>query len=316
MRRAVIFPPQPANLREMRDELAAALQRMARGEAPFENPIPKTQTKTNMKKNNTAREAENKKSGAAEMPSGSKNENGEAVAAASPKSLGPAGNRESKTREESTPPAEVVTPEKALTTTEVVADPSIRENILAARKTPQEVAQLISAQTEQLTCPVYKRPPDSAFWRVRTGGDWDPSKTEVLLLPRKESGGGPEFLLVLPELEALVKSDPRLRNLVRYHHLAFVVDARGRVGWWAVPSRSENDWHVSARIAMRHLADHWGMVKSDQTAQTYKLERPTDDLGEPQWPVGSYDDWFVKGLADKVIDSTEHPVLRELQGRV
>jgi hypothetical protein len=192
---------------------------------------------------------------------------------------------------------------------------SIRSKILAARKAPEEVAQLIATQTEQLTVPVYKRPPDGAFWRVRSGGEWDPQLSEVLLLPRKDGGGGPEFLLVLPEVEPVFNNDPRLRNMVRYHYLAFTVDSRGRVGWWAVPSRSENDWHKSARTAMRRLTDEWGMIKSDQGAKSYVLEKPVDNLGNPMWPAGSYDDWFFKGLSDKVVDAPDHPILRELQGR-
>jgi hypothetical protein len=66
---------------------------------------------------------------------------------------------------------------------------------------------------------------------------------------------------------------------------------------------------------MRRLMTEWGMMKSDQGAKGYLLEKPADNLGEPAWPVGSYEDWFVKGLSDKVIDSADHPVLRELQGR-
>jgi hypothetical protein len=66
---------------------------------------------------------------------------------------------------------------------------------------------------------------------------------------------------------------------------------------------------------MRRLIAEWGMMKSNQGAKSYMLEKPVDDLGAPKWPAGGYDDWFVKGLADKVIDSADHPVLRELQGR-
>jgi hypothetical protein len=58
-------------------------------------------------------------------------------------------------------------PRAALDTTVVEAVPSVSDRILAARKAPEEVAQLIATQTEQLTVPVYKRPPDGAFWRVR-----------------------------------------------------------------------------------------------------------------------------------------------------
>jgi hypothetical protein len=66
---------------------------------------------------------------------------------------------------------------------------------------------------------------------------------------------------------------------------------------------------------MRRLTVEWGMLKSDQGAKSYVLEKPNDDLGAPNWPAGSYDDWFVKGLSDKLIDTQDHPVLRELQGR-
>jgi hypothetical protein len=262
----------------------------------------------------TALEAEVSK-GAVDVPSGSESANGEAADTTSPESINPAGDHELTTQEETTTPLVDVTTETDPDTAKVEAVPSVRDKILAARKAPDEVAQLLQTKTEQLSVPVYKRPPDSAFWRVRREDGWDPEASEVLLLPRKDGGGGPEFLLVLPELEPTFSGDPRLRNLVRYYYLAFITDARGRVGWWAVPSRSENDWHASARAAMRRLMLEWGMMKSDMSAKGYKLEKPQDNLGEPVWPAGSHDEWYVKGLSDKLLDSEDHPVLRELQGR-
>lgn len=253
--------------------------------------------------------------GGASIAPPKQNEMGEAAVANPPVSCNVAEESPATTRFEDIQAAAIATNEPAMNPVVVESVTSIRSKILAARKAPEEVAQLIATQTEQLTVPVYKRPPDGAFWRVRSGGEWDPQLSEVLLLPRKDGGGGPEFLLVLPGLEPVFNNDPRLRNMVRYHHLAFTVDSRGRVGWWAVPSRSENDWHVSARTAMRRLTDEWGMIKSDQGAKSYKLEKPVDNLGDPIWPAGSYDDWFVKGLSDKVVDALDHPVLRELQGR-
>lgn len=240
---------------------------------------------------------------------------GEAGSTTSPTSCNDTVEGKVTTHQEDTLAAADVTPQTAFDTTKIVAVPSIRDKILAARKAPEEVAQLIASQTEQLTVPVFKRPPDGVFWRVRTGSEWDPQLSELLLLPRKDGGGGPEFLLVLPELEPVFNNDPRLRNLVRYYYLAFIADTRGRVAWWAVPSRSENEWHASARTAMRRLMTEWGMIKSDPGGKGYKLEKPVDTLGEPLWPVGTYEDWFVKGLSDKVIDSPDHPVLCELQGR-
>ena len=195
------------------------------------------------------------------------------------------------------------------------AAPSLRDQILAARKSPKEVGRLLQTQTEQLSVPVHNRPPDSEYWRVRKEPGWMPEETEVLLLRRKKGKEGPEFLLVLPHMEPLFNSDPRLRNLVRHYFLAFIVNAHGGVGWWAVPSRSEHNWHSSARTTMRRLVSEWGMVKSEMRSETYKIELPDDDLGEPQWPAGSYDDWYVKGFADKVLDSEDHPVLKDLRGR-
>lgn len=202
----------------------------------------------------------------------------------------------------------------------VTAEPSsmggdVRNSILAARKKPEQVAQLLQTQVDQLSVPVYKRPPDGAFWRVRSCADWNPEASEFLMLPRKDGGSGPEFMLVAPELEPLFNADPRLRNLVRYYYLAFVVDVRGRVGWWAVPSRSENEWHVSARTAMRRLQDEWSMIKADQGAKSYNLERPMDEIGDPVWPSGSCEEWLVKGLGDKLLNSESHELVRQLRGQ-
>lgn len=252
--------------------------------------------------------------GGTTLPCETNNKIGEAVDEISPMKDDSAGEHGSERPDHITPRPTVIA-EKTLDPSKVKTVSSIRNKILAARKAPEEVARLMSTQNEQVSVPLYKRLPDGAYWRVRSGEEWEPENSEVLLLPRKDAGGGPEFLLVLPELEPLFQNDARLRNLVRYHHLAFAINARGRVGWWAVPSRSDNDWHVSARTIMRRLKQEWGMPKSDMGSKGYNLEKPQDNLGNAAWPQGSYDEWFLKGLSDKVLDSEDHPVLKELLGR-
>jgi hypothetical protein len=192
----------------------------------------------------------------------------------------------------------------------------IRQLILSARKEPEVVARVVDGKTESLGISVVKRLPDAAYWRVRDDEGWRPEEHLFMLLPPTEDSEMRDFLLVAPEMEELFRTDERLANLAHLYMLAFAVDARGGVKWWAVNATSSNSWPKSARDIMERLKNEWGMVKSDCGSKLYKFRRPDGDLGEPKWPLDSVEDWLEKAFKGKVIESPDHPVVKELQGRV
>lgn len=196
-------------------------------------------------------------------------------------------------------------------------DPSpsdMRSLIRAARKDADQVGVLEGGETVQMSVSVVKRPPDGSFWRVRDEDGWRAPNNMFSLLPPKMEGDRKEYLLVTPEMEEILGSDERTSNLVQPHMLAFMVNTRGEAKWWAVHATASHSWASSARAAMREMQQTWGMVKA--LGQGYAVKKPMDNLGEPVWPKGDATEWLMRAFEGRVIDSPEHPVVKQLQGRL
>jgi hypothetical protein len=41
-----------------------------------------------------------------------------------------------------------------------------------------------------------------------------------------------------------------------------------------------------------------------------------DDLGEPQWPEQTMDELIQEVFGNNIIDSEDHPYIRQIQGRI
>jgi hypothetical protein len=184
--------------------------------------------------------------------------------------------------------------------------------IFRARKSPEEVAALMSSKKEYLTTPVGKAPKEK-YIRVRAGEEWDYRLHAYLMLPDSFGGGRRDFLLIHPDLEDFVESKRQLRKATKVFGLAFIVDAQGSPAFWVLNLSDTSDWGKSARVIVEELKEDWGMVCSDDGC--YVLERPADDLGEPAWPDESPQEWLKKAFKDRIIDSEDHPEIKKLLGK-
>jgi hypothetical protein len=51
-------------------------------------------------------------------------------------------------------------------------------------------------------------------------------------------------------------------------------------------------------------------------AGQYRTTLSKDDLGEPQWPEQTMDELIQDVFGNNIIDSEDHPYIRQIQGRI
>lgn len=189
----------------------------------------------------------------------------------------------------------------------------LAEMIGKARKSPQDVAALVTTTKVHVAMPILKPLTKGKYWRVRTGSEWSYQENSFLMLPPDFDSDRKEFMLVSPVLEEFVKSKPQVRNLARIFGLAFVLDAHGGPAYWALNLSDTGAWGTSARAIVGELQQDWGMLCPEQGR--YSCERPEDDLGDPVWPAGDPNTWLEKAFTGRVIESEDHPEIKKLLGK-
>jgi hypothetical protein len=73
-------------------------------------------------------------------------------------------------------------------------------------------------------------------------------------------------------------------------------------------------WAESARTAMVRAQSRWVKIKGDRSAGVYLINEAATQHGEPAWPELGLGELLKLGFRDRVIASSDHPVVRRLQG--
>jgi hypothetical protein len=82
-----------------------------------------------------------------------------------------------------------------------------------------------------------------------------------------------------------------------------------------VPNSTRQDpWADSAIAACTHAETHWLRTIANMRAGAYDVFEATAKLPQPEWPVESFEQLFRLAFRDRVIDSIDHPVIRQLKG--
>jgi hypothetical protein len=97
---------------------------------------------------------------------------------------------------------------------------------------------------------------------------------------------------------------------------------RGTVFLWpaklplADGSNSGRAWHQSALQAAEEAKLLWVKLVGNKELGAYEYVKARGDLGEPQWPDKAYRDLIGLAFKERVIDTFEHPVIRDLYGEI
>ena len=161
------------------------------------------------------------------------------------------------------------------------------------------------------TVPV-RRPGRTEFFRVHPNPDY---VVDSYVL-EYNSGLDRETYWVAPGLRAQLVAE------LRPVRLFTCMTKRGTVFLWparlplADSSNSGRAWHQSALQAAEEAKTLWVNLIGNKDLGAYEYVKARGDLGEPQWPDKSYRELIELAFTDRVIDTTEHPVIRDLNGEM
>jgi hypothetical protein len=175
---------------------------------------------------------------------------------------------------------------------------------LNALRLPQDFAASLGVKKLLVQVPVTK-PHKGWFSRSRPGAEW---RTQVAMIVLKEEG---ESYVVHPELAADLPDD------VRHYELVTAINRYGTVFLWQLrmPNSARGDsWADSAMAACAHAETQWVKTTANMRAGAYDVAIATAQWPEPEWPEHTFDALFRLAFRDQVIESIDHPVIRQLKG--
>ena len=79
--------------------------------------------------------------------------------------------------------------------------------------------------------------------------------------------------------------------------------------------RRPNSWHTSAAEGATLAETKWTRLTADMPLGAYQPFIAMASLGEPKWPEESWPEVMKIALRDRLINSEDHPVVRELLGQ-
>jgi hypothetical protein len=83
-----------------------------------------------------------------------------------------------------------------------------------------------------------------------------------------------------------------------------------------VPATSgrSNDWHVSAAMAAEQAMQRWVRMKANMSLRAYEVFQAESAIPDPEWPDLSFQELCRIAFRDKLINQSDHPVLKRLRG--
>lgn len=75
-----------------------------------------------------------------------------------------------------------------------------------------------------------------------------------------------------------------------------------------------NDWHVSAAAAAEQAMKHWVRIKSNMSLRAYEIYLAESKIPDPEWPDLTFQEIFRIAVKDKLINQSNHPVIKRLRG--
>ena len=154
------------------------------------------------------------------------------------------------------------------------------------------------------------RPPTLTFVRVHSDEGYRSGPVPFIAL--KESQ---EYYLVAPALRHELR--PREYFIGQ---IFLAIDRQDHPFFWIVtlssPTGRISDWYTSQLDCVERAMHEWIQVVADQDAGVYTASVAEDDLGEPEWPKQSFGELFKIGFKRRTVTSLDHPVFKQLRGRV
>jgi hypothetical protein len=183
------------------------------------------------------------------------------------------------------------------------ADPYNLESL----RLSQDFAAAAGVKRIITTIPVRK---PSKEWFVRTHPDFSYWIMTAVIELKEDR----DTYLVTPDLWRVLECEstfsPRL--------LATAINRQGTLFIWPIRLPGTDgridSWSRSAREAADLARKQWVRVTPNQATSAYDLAVAVNHAAEPQWPDLSFQEIIRIAFRDKMIDTRDHPILRQLRG--
>jgi len=146
------------------------------------------------------------------------------------------------------------------------------------------------------------------FCRVHPGVEY---KFRCLLVDDKENG---ETYLAAPSMAG------HLGSLATAKTIRLAVDNSGIPKLIGEPdidlSGRRNLWQSSYKDAINQAENNWVRVEANMKAGQYEITKSSNDLGDPKWPNQTMEELINDAFSGRIIDSPDHPYIRQIQGRI
>ena len=137
---------------------------------------------------------------------------------------------------------------------------------------------------------------------------------DTALLKDDKSG---EFYIVDPAIQAALEG---CNVTLQPTNLVLAINRQNGVFLWPLRLPGDGDrgnsWFTSATAAAVEAKDRWVRVAADMAEGRYSVYVAPDDLGEPNWPEQDFKALLNLAFQDRQIEGREHPIVRELEGRL
>lgn len=157
-----------------------------------------------------------------------------------------------------------------------------------------------------LTIPV-RKPSKTEWFRVRPGDEW---RLETTIF--EAEGLDRTTYIVAPSLREEFGANLSAAVILT------CVNRAGDVFLWRVklpgPDGRANPWTESALGCAGEAVNSWCRMVANMGAGNYDLFTSTAGWPEPKWPDVEFPAVLKIAFRDRLIDSADHPVLRELRG--
>jgi len=181
------------------------------------------------------------------------------------------------------------------------------ESQLSKLRLPQDFDNIIGGEKLTQHIPI-KKPERQWFVRTHDNDDmWFPTA----ILDFVEDG---EAYIVEAELWDELANDIRPKVLIPS------ITIHGHLFLWPILLPSDdgrlNEWSRTASHAAECAKKEWVRVQSNMSIRSYEIWVAKKEYPAPSWPNFGLEEWIRLGFRDRIIKSTDHPVVRRLRGEL
>ena len=176
---------------------------------------------------------------------------------------------------------------------------------LNSLRLPQNFDESLSVKKHIVRVPV-RKPGKTDFFRTHPAANY---RLNIMVLELKEQGEiyalTPNIFDAIPELAKAVI----LYTAVDRHNNVFLIP----VPLPGLDGR-RNQWHESLSEVVGMAESRWVRISANMKIGGYDALIAESNLAEPEWPEIPFSKLVEIGFRGRVIDSVEHPVIRQLMG--